>query len=113
MALAFTTSKDIPSRGGAFGGGLKFKIGQFTLDTDYPDGGYTAAAIASAVGLNAVVFVAVGGATSGSDVGFVVAYVGGKLKAYASAGDGDPLDEVATGLDALTNTKVDALVIGY
>ena len=113
MALAFTLTQNVPARGGAFGGGLKFLIGQFTLDTDYPDGGYTNAAIAAACGLRAVVFVAPGGHTSGTDVGYSISYVGGKLKVFESAGDGDPDDEAADGLDALDTLTADALVIGY
>lgn len=113
MALAFTNTQNVPCRGGAFGGGLKFKIGQLTLDTDYPDGGYTNAAIAEACGLSAVVFVATGVATSGSDVGFIVGYVGGKLKAFTATASNEAHTEITTGLDALDTTVVDVLVIGY
>ncbi|MGH9932413.1 MAG: hypothetical protein ACREA9_24685 [Pyrinomonadaceae bacterium] len=119
MAIAFAAARSIPARGGAFGGGLKFKIGRLTCDTDYPDGGWALSAALFGFPSAVVAVIPMGGAhaspTTGAEVVYGVSYdsVDGKLQAYASAADGDAFDEIATGADGISGLVVDVLAIGY
>lgn len=100
--------------------GFKGVIGRLTLDTDYPDDGYTAAALEALAGLSPYISkilcivplgpaVAASGET-GAPIGWDMSTR--TLRVFQSAGDGDFLDEIPTGENDADGAVVDVLVIG-
>lgn len=118
-ALAFAVSKSFASNPKLRG--LKHIFGTFTFDTDYPDDGYTAAALEALAGLSPYLskiyaIQPLGPAISGS--GETANTLGWDfstrtLKAYEGGADGDPMDELPTGDNILDGATAAVLIYGY
>ncbi len=94
-------------------GGFKAVFGTFTLDTDYPDGGYTKATLVALDGLSPYLssifcIIPLGGANA-TNVYIPMGwdFANGKLTAGTDAGA-----EFATGGNGLDGAKFDCIVLG-
>lgn len=118
--LAFTKTRDLKGKGGAGFGGLKMVLGTLTFDTDYPDDGYTEAALKVLLNPdmnNIVAIIPLGPAVvTGGETGFALGWdnTTNTLRAFGSNGAAPAaLAEAATGENALDGATADVIIIGY
>lgn len=119
-ALAFTASKSIASH--KANGAMKVVFGRLTFDTDYPDDGYTEAALLALAGLspylqrNIFAIIPISQAVYGSgETAYVLGWdmTTSTLRLFGSNGAADAgLAEAATGSNNLDGATADVMIFG-
>ena len=118
-SLAFTASKSVAAH--KANGAMKTVFGTFTFDTDYPDDGYTEAALLALAGLspylqhNIYAIIPISQVVSGSgETGNVAGWdpATSTLRIFEGGADGDPMDEIPTGENLMDGATLFCMIYG-